>query len=349
VAGGEQLGAIGDGGGELRRPEHAGVLAEPQDPGGELPLGGVRRGEDDRVGLALGRRDLPEAAEVALDLPGDAPRDPHLRGADRVPELPIGAVGEDARVEVGGALEVVLGLGGVGDLAADARQAEHAQRAALVGVAEHVELSALEEQVVRVDLARPFLVALHRVVVEGDRLVAEDRRLDLGESLRQVVAAGARGDAERERRLRGGTQRARPAPRDLLQGEPQRLGVGELTVEQVERELQRRELGVGELDRRQVEVLRPQGVVLLLGDAVDRLVDGQLDPQRVELGAVGVEAARERVLVHAAVALNVPADLERGDRPALGHQVRDQRELADQLLSVLGHQPKIDCFAGMKR
>ena len=111
--------------------------------------------------------------------------------ADRLAELPVGAVGVLARVEVGRALEVVLGLGRVGDLAADPREAEDAERVALVRVAEEVELAALEEQVVGVDLARADLVALHRVVVEGDRLVAEDRRLDLGQALREVVAAGA--------------------------------------------------------------------------------------------------------------------------------------------------------------
>ena len=135
----------------------------------------------------------------------------------------------------------------------------------------------------------------------------------------------------------GRAQRARPAPRDLLQREAQRLGVGELAVEQRQRGLQRGELGVGERDRGQVEVLRAQRVVLLLGDAVGRLVDRQLDAERLELGAVGVEAARERVLVHAAVALDVAADLQRGDGTALGHQVRDQRELTDELLGVLRH------------
>ena len=57
------------------------------------------------------------------------------------------------------------------------------QGVALVGVAQEVELAAAEEQVVGVDDARAELVPLHRVVVEGDRLVAEDRRLDL----RQVL------------------------------------------------------------------------------------------------------------------------------------------------------------------
>ena len=90
----------------------------------------------------------------------------------------------------GRALEVVLGLRRVGDLAADADEAEDAHRVALVRAADEVELPALEEQVVRVDLARVELVALHRVVVEGDRLVAEDRRLDLRQALRELVAAG---------------------------------------------------------------------------------------------------------------------------------------------------------------
>ena len=303
-------------------------------PRGHLARAGVERREQH---AALGRRDLAVAAEVALDQPGDAVADPDLRLARGLAVLPLGAVGVGARVEAGGPLEVVLGLRRVGDLAAHPREAEDAQRAALVAVAQQVELPALVEQVVGVDLAGPHLVALHRVVVEGDRLAAEDRRLDLGQALGQVVAAGAAGEAERQRAVRGRLQRRRAAPGDLLQREAQRLGVGELAVEQRQRELQRGELLVGERDRREVEVLGAQRVVLLLGDAVDGAVDGQVDPERLELGAVGVEAARERVLVHAAVALDVAADLQRGHRAPLRHEVRDERELADQLFGVLGH------------
>ena len=91
---------------------------------------------------------------MALDLPRDPVADPHLGGADRVAELPVDAVRVRARVEVGGALEVVLGLGRVADLAADAREPEDADRVALVRAADDVELAALEEQLVRVDLAR---------------------------------------------------------------------------------------------------------------------------------------------------------------------------------------------------
>ena len=65
--------------------------------------------------------------------------------ADGLAELPVGTAGVGARVEVGRALEVVLGLRRVGDLAADAREPEDPQRAALVRMAQQVELAALLE------------------------------------------------------------------------------------------------------------------------------------------------------------------------------------------------------------
>ena len=135
------------------------------------------------------------------------------------------------------------------------------------------------------------------------------------------MAAGRGRDPECNAALIGGLQRARATPGDLLQRKAQRLGVGKLSVEQRQRGRQRRQLAVGELDRRQMEVLRAQRVVLLLGDAVERLLDGQRNPQRLELGAVSVEAARKRVLVHAAVSLDVALDVERRHRSTLGHQV----------------------------
>ena len=335
----EALDAVGDLALELRRTQHAGVLAETQDPCGELPAIRVARLEDDvpRV-LGTGRADLAEAPEVALDLPRDPLGDLDLGRLVGLAELPDGAVGVRARIEARrAALEVVLGLRRVRDLALDAREPEHAQRVALVRMAQEIELAALVEQVVRVDLARACRVARHRVVVERDRLVAEDRGLDLRQPLGEVVPAGRRRDAERDPTLLGRAQRVRAPPGDLLQGEAQRLGVRELAVKQRQRRLQRRELGVRERDRRKVEVLGPQRVVLLLGDAVDGPFDGQHDAERVELGAVRVEAPRERVLVHRAVALDVAPDLQRGHRPPLRHEVGDQGELADELLRVLGH------------
>ena len=250
-------------------------------------------------------------------------------------------IGVVARVELLGAVEVVLGLGRVADLAADARDAEHARVVALVRVADQVELPALVEQVVGVDLARLLGVAADRVVVEHDRLAPEDRGLDLGQALGQVAPAGARRDRQRDRQLLGRVERRRLAPRQLLQRQPQRLGVGELAVEQRERHAQRAQLLVGELDRRQVEVLRRQRVVLGLVVALGRLVDLEVDAERVELRAVRVEAPRERLVVHLRVALDVLFDLERGNGPPLRHQERDQRQLPNQLLGVLRHGTKI--------
>ena len=129
---------------------------------------------------------LAVGAELALDVPRDLVGDPDLGGADRVAELPRGAAGVLARVEVGGALEVVLGLGRVRDLAADAREPEHAHVLALVRVADEVELPALEQQVVRVDLAQRRRVRLHRVVLELDPLAAVDRGVDLRQPRRRA-------------------------------------------------------------------------------------------------------------------------------------------------------------------
>ena len=203
--------------------------------------------------------------------------------------------------------------------------------------ADEIELAALEQQLVGVDLAQRGLAALHREVLELDPLAPVDRGVDLGEPRRQLGAARRAGDAEPDRALRRRAERARATPGELLQREPQRLGVGELAVEQAERRLQRRQLRVGELDRREEERLGRQRVVLLLGEAVGRPVDRQVDAERVELGAVGVEAPRERVLGHVRVALDVAPDLGGRDRAPLRHQVGDQRQLPDELLGVLRH------------
>ena len=313
---------------QLGRPLDAGVPLESERPRDQQSRHGVLGVEDVVAQLAVG-------AELALDVPRDLVGHPDLGGADRVAELPRGAAGVLARVEVGRALEVVLGLGRVGDLAADPREPEHAHVGALVRVADEVELPALEQQVVGVDLAQRRRVGLHRVVLELDPLAPVDGRVDLRQAGRHVGAAGRRRDAEADRLLQVRAERARPAPGDLLERQPQRLGVGELAVEQGERGVERGALVVGELDRRQVEGLRGERVVLLLGEAVGRLVDREVDAERVELRAVRVEAAGEGVLGHVRVALHVAPDFGGCDRPALGHQVRDQRELPDQLFGVL--------------
>jgi hypothetical protein len=160
-------------------------------------------------------------------------------------------------------------------------EAEDPDRVALVRAADEVELAVLEEQVVRVDLARVERVALQRVVVERDRLVAEDRRLDLGQVLRELAGAAL-----------AVMFRFRPSIVSSGLGRPQVIccrarrsgsAYGELAVEQPERGVQPRELVVVEGDRREVEVLRAQRVGLLLAAGVDRLVDRELDAERLEL------------------------------------------------------------------
>ena len=59
-----------------------------------------------------------------------------------------------------------------------------------MAVAEQVELTTAEEQVVGVNLARANFVAGDREVVKGDRLVAEDRRFDLCQAAGKLVATG---------------------------------------------------------------------------------------------------------------------------------------------------------------
>ena len=331
--------------GELGRVEQAGVLAPAQDPGDQLPRRGVV-GLEDRAAAAdavrLGRLAKPAvAAEVALDQPGDPLAHEDRRAARDLAHLPFGAGAVVAAVEVLGRLEVVLGLGRVGDLGADPREAEDAHLIAFVGVADEIELAVAEDEVVGVDLAVGYLVALQRVVGELDRLAARDRGLDLRQPLGELAAAARVRELDLDRRLGLLGERARTPPGDLLEREPQRLGVGELAIEQAQRGPQRGELGVGELDRRQVVVLGRQRVELGLEEALGGLLDLQHDPEALELGPVRVEAAREGVLVHRAVSLDLALDLQRRHRAAVGHQERDQGELADQLLGVLGHPPRI--------
>jgi hypothetical protein len=233
----------------------------------------------------------------------------------------------------------VLGLGCIGDLAADPREAEDPDAIPLVGVADQIELTAPVDQVVGVHLALLLGVPLDGVVGELDRLPPGDRGLDLRESLGDLRSVRLGGHPHLDRGSLRGSQRARTPPRDLLQRQAQRLRVGELAVEKVKRRLQRRQLVIGEADLRQVVVLRGQRVELglIALHALAGLLHLQGDAEGVELGAVGVEASREGVVVHVAVPLHLALYLERRGRPALSHEVGDQRELADQLLGVLGH------------
>ena len=129
---------------------------------------------------------------------------------------------------------------------------------------------------------------------------------------------------------------AAAAEREVLEREPQRLRVGELALEQVERGQKRRELVVAELELREEVALRAQRVELLARELV--ALRRERDAERDQLRAVGVEAARERLVGHLGVALDARLDVTRGQRPPLGHQEGDERELADQLVGVVAQR-----------
>ena len=74
--------------------------------------------------------------------------------------------------------------------------------------------------------------------------------------------------------------------------------------------------------------------------SIKDLIDPYADPD-AQLGAVGVEAPGERLVRHLRVALDIPLHVPRGQRPALGHQKRHQRELADQLVGVVTHPARL--------
>ena len=231
---GQQLQALGRLLGKLRRVEHGGVLAPVQDPGDHLAAGGVLGLEDPalagRAVTAARVAEGPVGAEVALHQPGDPLLEEDPGPPLDLAQLPLRAARVVAAVEVLRRSEIVLRLGRVGDLAPDARQAEDADRVALVGVADQVELAAPVDQVVGVHLAFLLGVAFDCVVGELDPLAPGDRCLDLREALRDLRAVGLGRHAYLDRGVLRGGQWAGSPPRDLLQRQPQWLRVCELAV-----------------------------------------------------------------------------------------------------------------------
>ena len=176
VAGAQQLEPLGRLLRQLRGLEQARVVAPGEHPGDELARRGVVGLEDHPAALdAIGLdrlAEVPVGAVVALHQPGDPLADEDARPPLDRPHLPFGARGVIAAVEVLGSRKVVLGLGRVGDLALDPREAKDAHVVALVRVPDQVELAVAKDEVVGVHLAVGDLVSLQRVVRELDRLAA---------------------------------------------------------------------------------------------------------------------------------------------------------------------------------
>jgi hypothetical protein len=150
----------------------------------------------------------------------------------------------------------------------------------------------------------------------------------------------ATGEVERHADCGRLLEHARAAEREVLQGEPQRCGVGELALQQEQAGVECGELAVGQVQRRQEVVLTRQRVELLAGELVAIRLDRHA--QRQQLSAIGVEATGEGLVGHVVVALDGVLGIAGRDRPLLGHDVRDQRELADQLVGVMAQRSTPD-------
>ena len=274
------------------------------------------------------------AARGALDEPGRGGQHADRRDLLALAELPRCAVAPLRRIELGGDAEVALATRREADVAADAREPERADRLAVVVASHEVPLTLAQEQAVGVHRARRLLVGRDRPVREDDRALLGDGRLDLLQALGHL---GGEPVAEQPQAHAGGgvLARVRPAEREVLQGEPQWLGVRELALEQVDARRESCELGIGQVQRGQEVLLALQRVQLLAGELVALRADR--DAQGRELGAVRVEASRERLVGHVVVALDVLLDVARRRGAALGHQIRNQRQLAYELVGVGSH------------
>ena len=276
----------------------------------------------------------------APDPPGGIGRHLDARLARDVAELPLGAAAELLDVEVGREAEVALAARGEADLGADARDAEVLDDLVVEVLSDHVPGAVLGQQRVRIDRALALLVAADRPVVEADRALLRDRALELAEAALQLgrVVGVAHLDANRGRSRAVVEPSGRAAERQVLQREPQRLGVGEAPFEQVQARLQRRELVVVQLERGQEVALGSERVELLAGEFVALRVERHAEPH--ELRPVRVEAPGKRLVAHLLVALDVALDVARGQRPTLCHQEGDERELTDQLVGVVAHSAR---------
>ena len=307
------------------------MAAKAKDPLDEAIDVAVLRLERGRTILV--RRDFAVLVEQAIDEPSRARGDVERGLANGLIERPRCAVAVRGGIEVDGAAEVALFAGVEAHVAADARHAEVADGVAVVVVTDEVPIGIGEVEAVRIDGARLLLARADRKVREDDRLLLRDSAFELGEARGDLGGVATAGEVERH--TDGGRllEDTRAAQREVLQGETQRCGVGELALEQEQARVERGELAVGEVQRRQEVVLARERVELLAGELVAIRLDRHT--QRQQLGAIGVEATGKRLVRHVVVALDGVLGVARSDRPLLGHDVRDQRELADQLVGVM--------------
>ena len=253
------------------RLERDGAPVLAQDPAGERLDPSERRLEDavlERAGVGERSGDPPGG----VVLHGDAGR------ADLVADLPRPRDAVRLDVELGREPEVALAPGREADVAADARDAERPHRLAVEILADDVPDALVETQRVRVQRPLRHLVPQRRPVRELDRALLRDRGLELREPSGELGRVVGRADADALGGVRAGVLEAGPPEREVLEGEPERLRVGELAVEVEERGLQRRELVVLQVEPVEEVVLGAERVELLARELVALGVEGH--PER---------------------------------------------------------------------
>ncbi len=233
----------------------------PEDPRGELRQRGVTREEHPVFELA-------RVAEGALDPPGRVAGELDPRFALDVADLPRRPAAVFVDVEVGRNPEVPLAARGEPDVAADARDAEGPDVLAVEILADHVPAAVVREQPVRVDRSLALAVTRDRVVRELDRALLRDGSLELPQPAGHLCRVVGVEHFDADGGLRGVVAEALAPEREVLERQPQRLGIGELPLEQIERGLESCELVVRQLQLGEEVVLRPEGVELLARELV---------------------------------------------------------------------------------
>src|SRR6476469_979621 len=317
---------------ERGRGDGSGQAVEPDQPAGELLPVGHRGRVQQRAVVAVLHR--PVLADGALDQPGRVRLDEDGRLLVALAQLPLGAVAVGARVELRRHAEVALAAGREAHVAAHAVEAEGADVVAVWVAADDIPLAAHEVEAVGIDRTRGLLVGGDRPVAEDHGALLRDGRLELLQTNRDLRREATAQQAHRH--FRGGVVGGvRAAEREVLEGEAQRLGVGELAVEQMHRGRERGELGIRQVEAGQEVVLLQERIQLLAGEVVALRLQWHAESE--QLAAIGIEAARECLVRHFRVALDGLLDVASGGGAPLRHQVRHERELTYEFVGVGCH------------
>src|SRR5205823_11572304 len=209
---------------ELFRLERDGAAVLPQNPRRELGEGGEIGDEHavfETAGVAVGALYPPRGVAAHLD----------ACLADRLADLPGRASAKLLDIEIGGRAKVALAACCELDLSADARHAERADACAVEVLSDHVPAAVVLQEGIRVERALGDLVAGGGPVFEARRALLRDRAFELREAAGHLGRVVGIDDLDALRGVAGRLREAGSAQREVLEREPQRLGVRELSLE----------------------------------------------------------------------------------------------------------------------